>query len=344
MQTSTACTVTTRCCTLQPPAWLQVLHACNARQPPLKDARNDNHASLSQFRYTLLCLAGLEAPLQLELDGRAYGDNCIFIANDWHASMVPVYLAAKYRPGGVYRSARSVLAIHNLRHQVGRGSEPHMSSPVWRRSTTAQQCASPEQGACGRAAQGVFPPTSYAGYGLPGEWYGALEWQYPPHQRQGSYEEEGRAVNTLKVRGERHRTSCLGGPAAAWHCALGRAGWHRYSLLPMPLQGGISTADRIVTVSPGYAWEVQTPEGGWGMEQMLRSRAYALNGVLNGIDNQDWNPATDKHLEHKFGTSNFSRGKVRAPGALSSQEQAPGALQAQLLCLLRPSHVLLCRP
>lgn len=49
------------------------------------------------------------------------------------------------------------------------------------------------------SSQGVFAPKTYATYGLPGQWYGALEWQYPPHQRQGSYEEEGRAVNTLKV-------------------------------------------------------------------------------------------------------------------------------------------------
>ncbi len=77
------------------------------------------------------------------------------------------------------------------------------------------------------------------------------------------------------------------------------------------IQGGISTADRIVTVSPGYAWEILTPEGGWGMEQMLGSRAYALNGVLNGIDNHDWNPQHDKHLAQKFSVSNFSRGKVR---------------------------------
>jgi Starch synthase catalytic domain len=37
---------------------------------------------------------------------------------DWHASLVPAYLAGKFRPGGVYNSARCVLAIHNLRHQV----------------------------------------------------------------------------------------------------------------------------------------------------------------------------------------------------------------------------------
>ncbi len=89
-------------------------------------------------------------------------------------------------------------------------------------------------------------------------------------------------------------------------------------------QGGISTADRIVTVSPGYAWEIQTPEGGWGMEQMLGSRAYALNGVLNGIDGQDWSPATDRHLEHKFGVSNFSRGKARPLQLLSNLMHAPG--------------------
>lgn len=47
--------------------------------------------------------------------------------------------------------------------------------------------------------QGVFPPGTFKQLGLSGNWYGALEWQYPPHQRQGAYEEEGRAVNTLKV-------------------------------------------------------------------------------------------------------------------------------------------------
>jgi starch synthase len=116
-----------------------------------------------QLRFALLCLAALEAPLQLPLQGSLYGEDCIFIANDWHAAMTPIYLAAKYRKNGVYKDARSVLAIHNLRHQ------------------------------------GVFPPSSFNALGLPGDWYKALEWQYPPHQRQGAYEEEGRAVNTLKV-------------------------------------------------------------------------------------------------------------------------------------------------
>ena len=49
------------------------------------------------------------------------------------------------------------------------------------------------------ALQGVFPPGTFGQLGLSGNWYGTLEWQYPPHQRQGAYEEEGRAINTLKV-------------------------------------------------------------------------------------------------------------------------------------------------
>ena len=74
-----------------------------------------------------------------------------------------------------------------------------------------------------------------------------------------------------------------------------------------------------MTVSPGYAWEIQTPEGGWGLESMLSSRAYALNGVLNGIDTQDWNPSTDKHISKNYSISNFSRGKVSF-GKISDSE------------------------
>jgi starch synthase len=48
------------------------------------------------------------------------------------------------------------------------------------------------------------------------------------------------------------------------------------------MQGGLSTADRIVAVSPGYAYEIQTQEGGWGLEGMISSRNFVLSGVLNG--------------------------------------------------------------
>ena len=53
------------------------------------------------------------------MQGSLYGEECVFVANDWHAALLPVLLAAKYRTHGVYKAARSILAIHNLRHQAG---------------------------------------------------------------------------------------------------------------------------------------------------------------------------------------------------------------------------------
>ena len=72
----------------------------------------------AQFRFAMLCQAALEVPLQVPIQGSLYGQKCVFIANDWHAAMTPVYLAGKYRPHGVYAESRCILAIHNLRHQV----------------------------------------------------------------------------------------------------------------------------------------------------------------------------------------------------------------------------------
>lgn len=51
------------------------------------------------------------------MGGFPYGDDCVFVANDWHTALVPILLAGKYRPYGVYLAARSVLCIHNLFHQ-----------------------------------------------------------------------------------------------------------------------------------------------------------------------------------------------------------------------------------
>lgn len=79
----------------------------------------------------------------------------------------------------------------------------------------------------------------------------------------------------------------------------------------------------MCTVSPGYAWEIQTPEGGWGMEGLLRSRAYALNGVLNGIDDEEWNPQSDPHIEMQYSGSTFSRGKAANKAALQRELGLP---------------------
>ena len=66
------------------------------------------------------------------------------------------------------------------------------------------------------------------------------------------------------------------------------------------IKGGIVFADRVNTVSPTYAQEIQTPQFGYGLDGLLRHRGPHLSGILNGIDDEEWNPGTDKYLEHRY--------------------------------------------
>lgn len=59
------------------------------------------------------------------------------------------------------------------------------------------------------------------------------------------------------------------------------------------LETGLLAADAITTVSPTYADEIQTPEGGAGLDWLLRQRSNVVFGILNGIDDTEWDPATD---------------------------------------------------
>jgi starch synthase len=59
------------------------------------------------------------------------------------------------------------------------------------------------------------------------------------------------------------------------------------------IKGGIAFADEITTVSPTYAWEIQTAAFGYGLEGLLARRAAHLTGILNGADYTLWNPADD---------------------------------------------------
>ncbi len=76
------------------------------------------------------------------------------------------------------------------------------------------------------------------------------------------------------------------------------------------LKGGLYYADRLTTVSPSYAREIQTPEFGYGLEGLLRERAGHLRGILNGVDYSQWNPARDRHL-----AANYSRTRLEGKRA-----------------------------
>lgn len=66
------------------------------------------------------------------------------------------------------------------------------------------------------------------------------------------------------------------------------------------LKAGLQYADRITTVSPTYAKEIQSDEPGMGLAGLLRERAGVLSGILNGIDIAVWNPATDPNIVAAF--------------------------------------------
>ena len=66
------------------------------------------------------------------------------------------------------------------------------------------------------------------------------------------------------------------------------------------LKGGILYADQVTTVSERFRREMLTPEGGSGLDIVLRENAYKLTGILNGADYARWNPATDSLLPHTY--------------------------------------------
>lgn len=72
------------------------------------------------------------------------------------------------------------------------------------------------------------------------------------------------------------------------------------------LQSALSCSDMITTVSPTYAQEIQTPDGGFGLDGLLRVRKDVVRGVLNGCDLDTWNPKTDKYIPYKFDSKNLS--------------------------------------
>lgn len=66
------------------------------------------------------------------------------------------------------------------------------------------------------------------------------------------------------------------------------------------MKGGIVFADEITTVSPAYAREIQQPAFGDGLDGLLRHRGSHLTGILNGIDDNTWDPANDRYLKQTF--------------------------------------------
>jgi starch synthase len=168
------------------------------------------------FRFALFSIAALEAPLCLHLGGTVYGEKCMFIANDWQAGLVPIYLVHKYRRHNTYNGARCMFVIHNMGYQ---GAYPFQEGKVM------------------------------SLLGLPSEATQDVLFIYPHHMRCHQLD-KGEVINLTK--------------------------------------GGIVCCDRVCTVSKNYSLEIQTGEGGFMLDDLVRSKAFFLDGIQNGIDD-NWN-------------------------------------------------------
>jgi starch synthase len=81
------------------------------------------------------------------------------------------------------------------------------------------------------------------------------------------------------------------------------------------LKGGLIFSDYLTTVSPTYAKEIQTPEFGFGLDGVIRSRAHRLVGILNGVDYSVWSPERDSLIPAKYSAKDLT-GKRKCKIAL----------------------------
>ncbi|CAL9072789.1 unnamed protein product [Musa textilis] len=196
-------------------------------------------------RMVLLCRAAVEVPWYIPCGGACYGDgNLVFIANDWHTSLLPVYLKAYYRDMGLMKYARSLLVIHNIAYQ-GRG-----------------------------------PVDDFSLVDLPDHYLDLFKFYDP-------------------------------------------VGGEHFNIFA----AGLKTADRVVTVSHGYAWELKTPEGGWGLHEIISDNDWKFRGIVNGISTEIWNPNSDVYLTSD-GYTNYSLetlqlGKAQCKAALQHELGLP---------------------
>lgn len=211
----------------------------------VRDSIYAGDSSDAMFRNAMLCQAALEAVWHVPCGGITYGeDNLIFVANDWHAALLPVYLQAYYRDHGKFTFARSCFVVHNMAHQ-GRG-----------------------------------PLAEFDKLQLPGQYKETFRLYDPVG---------GECMNIMKA--------------------------------------GLSLATKVIAVSEGYAWEITTDMGGWGLAPTIRDFGEGkLSGIVNGIDLNEWSPDVDHHLDE----DGYSRYEPRAGAFEEGKRACKLALQRQL--------------
>ncbi|WP_152053417.1 glycogen synthase GlgA [Tautonia marina] len=100
------------------------------------------------------------------------------------------------------------------------------------------------------------------------------------------------------------------------------------------LKAGLVYADLISTVSPTYAREIQAPEGGRGLDGLLRARQADLYGIVNGIDVTVWNPAIDPHLTARYTVKTWPAGKAANKASLQRLAGLPERADVPLMAAI----------
>ncbi len=126
-----------------------------------------------------------------------------------------------------------------------------------------------------------------------------------------------------------------------WDMLLTGLSWHLFNFQQLEFYGrlnflkaGIVFADLLSTVSPTYAREIQTEAYGCGLEGVLAERRAHLFGIVNGVDYQEWNPATDPRLTAHYDGASAERGKAQNKAALQRRLGLPVQPRTPLLAMI----------
>ena len=124
-----------------------------------------------------------------------------------------------------------------------------------------------------------------------------------------------------------------------WHFDMVLTGmdWKHFTMHQMEHHGqlnllktGIAFADQVTTVSPTYAEEICTSEGGCGLEGLLVHRRRDLTGIMNGIDPTIWDPANDRYLVAHYSADSLDPGKYQCKDCLQKRMRLPNRREVPL--------------
>ena len=97
------------------------------------------------------------------------------------------------------------------------------------------------------------------------------------------------------------------------------------------MKAGIECADRVTTVSPTYAEEILDPWFSWGLDPILNARKWKLQGILNGIDTDGYNPVSDPNIVKNFSVEDLDEGKAANKKALQERLNLPQRADVPLI-------------